>query len=99
MAKSRQSKVSKSIKIGEKINISKGGNGYVLGASEGVLSGKSVLPSSDFLSTGTGGRTSTYETAVMPSPSSYRGGKRRGNSKKNRKTKRSKTTKKWFGWF
>jgi len=72
--------------------------GNFMPSSENVLSAKSVLPSSEFLSTGTGGNTAKYETAVMPSSAKMTGGKRR--SKKSKKSvKRRKSMKKWFGLF
>jgi hypothetical protein len=72
--------------------------GNFIPSSENVLSAKTVIPSSEFLSTGTGGNTAKYETAVMPSSAKMTGGKRR--SKKSKKSiKRRKSMKKWFGLF
>jgi hypothetical protein len=73
----------------KKVMFMKGGNGNVTGAPEGILANKPILASSEFVSTGTGGETAKYETAV----SKQMGGKRR-------RSKRSKRcSKKWFGLF
>lgn len=73
-------------------------NGEALAAPEGILSDKTILPSSRFESTGTGGETSKYETAVMPSSMNMTGGKRR-SKKPKRSSRRHRTVKKWFGLF
>jgi hypothetical protein len=73
----------------KKVMFKKGGDGNVTGAPEGILANKPILASSEFVSTGTGGETAKYETAV----SKQMGGKRR-------RSKRSKRcSKKWFGLF
>jgi len=87
MVKRRQSNKKKAVKF------FKGGDNIV-NAPPGVLSNNSVLPSSAFLSTGTGGDTAKFETAVSKAPS-MTGGRRSKKSKKNTKRK----TKKWFGLF
>jgi hypothetical protein len=73
----------------------KGGSVEVIGASEGILSNKMILPSSEFESTGTGGDTSKYETAVS---TKMTGGKRR-SKKSKRSLKKNRSMKKWFGLF
>jgi hypothetical protein len=68
----------------------KGGGDVVNAAPSDILSEKSILGSSEFISTGTGGETAKYETAV----SVKTGGKRRRKSKKSKRV-----SKKWFGLF
>ena len=75
-----------------------GGNGQVLAAQEGILSSNTILPSSRFESTGTGGETAKYETAVMPSIKHMTGGKRY-SKKLKRSLRRRRSVKKWFGLF
>jgi hypothetical protein len=74
--------------------VMKGGNDNVTGAPEGILSNKMILPSSQFESTGTGGDTSKYETAV-----SVKTGGLRRSTKNKRLSKKRRTVKKWFGLF
>lgn len=83
---SRRNNSSKKVK---KVKFAKGGNGNVVGAPEGILADKPILASGEFVSTGTGGETAKYETAV----SKQMGGKKR----RSKKSKRS--SKKWFGLF
>jgi hypothetical protein len=85
---------------GRKIKCTRGGssNGEVLAAQEGILSSNTILPSSRFESTGTGGETARYETAVMPSAKHMSGGKRR-SKKSKRSSNRRRSVKKWFGLF
>ena len=78
-----------SLRKGKQVKFAKGGNGNVVGAPEGILADKPILASSEFVSTGTGGETAKYETAV----SKQMGGKRR----RSRKSKCS--SKRWFGLF
>lgn len=95
MTKGRKSSKDKNAKSMLKM---KGGNGEVMGASEGILSDKTIIPSSRFESTGTGGVTSKFETAVMPSTGKMSGGRRR-SKKSKRSSNRRKSVKKWFGLF
>jgi hypothetical protein len=83
---------------GRKFKFIMGGNSEVLAAQEGILSDKMILPSSRFESTGTGGVTSKYETAVMSSSMKMTGGKRY-SKKSKRSFKRRRSVKKWFGLF
>ena len=89
MASRRNRSSLKNGKKGKKVMFVKGGNGNVMGAPEGILADKPILASAEFVSTGTGGETAKYETAV----SKQMGGKRR-------RSKKSKcSSKRWFGLF
>jgi hypothetical protein len=96
MAKSRKVSSRKQPR-GKKVKFMMGGNndGEVLAAREGVLSSNMILPSSRFESTGTGGETAKYETAV----SRHMTGGKRYSKKPKRLVRRYKSVKKWFGLF
>lgn len=82
----RRRSSSKKVK---QVKFVKGGDMSAMAAPEGILSDKSILGSSEFVSTGTGGETAKYETAV----SKQMGGKRRRSKKSKRSSKR------FFGLF
>ena len=89
MASRRRNSSLTKVKKGKKVMFVKGGDGEVVGAPEGILSEKPILAAAEFVSTGTGGETAKYETAV----SKQMGGKKR-------RSKKSKcSSKKWFGLF